>query len=302
MDYFGQWAEARGAITEWDPVRNKIITFNPDSKPADCYIEFISHLDTVPSGGNFDGAAGIVAGVLAAEKLIKEKILPKGIGVRVRIYRGEESGTFGVAYIGSLAAAGLLDPVHLDKSFGGQKLLDAMKSQKVDLSYITQRRPAILTEQIDTILYSDELHIEQGPILIDSGLDIGVVTSIRGAIRAVYNFTGETAHSGTTPLHLRKDAISALGPIINEFNQFLSDRLTEFPPDQNPAWDLIATITEVKGGVGPSSVGGESSMRIDLRGIDTNYMNQCVEELSQRLKAITSKLNLGFVSCELSRT
>ncbi len=154
-----------------------------------------SHLDSVPQGGNFDGAAGVVAGLCALSSLRRAGfVTPCDIGVMG--IRGEESSWFDVSYIGSGGAFGLLDPSCLStrRSDNGRSLEDTLREQGFDPEAIRQRRRLLEPGQLRAYL---ELHIEQGPRLVEEGLPAAVVTGIRGCKRFRHaRCLGEYGHSG----------------------------------------------------------------------------------------------------------
>ena len=140
-----------------------------------------SHLDSVPQGGNFDGAAGVVAGLSAVSALRQAGIVP-GCDIVVMGIRAEESAWFDVAYVGSAGAFGLLDPACLAmrRSDDGPSLEAAITQAGFDPAAIRERRSLLDPAQIRAYL---ELHIEQGPTLAGVGLPAAVVSGIRGCKR-----------------------------------------------------------------------------------------------------------------------
>lgn len=180
-------------------------------------VAFGSHLDTVPSGGRYDGTAGVVAGLLVLERALREqKRLPHPL--RLIVLRGEESAWFGKCYLGSSAMFGLLSSKHLQlkhRTYGishNFNLHRAMFESGADPQAIGEGR------QFDRrlLLRFYELHIEQGPVLEDAQEPLAVVTSIRGNNRYLgCRAIGESGHSGTTPQHMRKDAVLATAEYLS---------------------------------------------------------------------------------------
>ena len=281
MGHFIQWAENEGAIAEFDALKNVTLTWNPD---AEKFIEFCSHVDTVPNGGNYDGAAGIVAGVLAASHLHRNGDLGKSFGVRVQIFRGEEAGTYRKAYLGSSAAHGFLDPKVLDHTFQGIRLRDAMISQGVDPKIIEEKTATISQERIDSTLWVIELHIEQGPELVAQKADIGVVTGIRGSERFEITVTGQFAHSGTTPMDRRKDAILASAYIIVGLDTLLK----AYPSNE----DIVQTVGEISGGKGVSIVSGHTKFLLDVRSCNPELLGDYLKEVKALIGEIAAKNNV----------
>ena len=173
-----------------------------------------SHLDSVPQGGNFDGAAGVVAGLCALSALQQGGCRPPW-DISVMGIRAEESAWFDVAYIGSAGAFGLLDPACLSmpRSDNGQSLEATLIERGFDPAAIRERRRLLEPSQIRAYL---ELHIEQGPTLAASGLPAAVVTGIRGCKRfRNARCLGEYAHSGAVYRPYRHDAVAATVALLH---------------------------------------------------------------------------------------
>jgi beta-ureidopropionase / N-carbamoyl-L-amino-acid hydrolase len=158
-----------------------------------------SHLDSVPNGGRFDGALGVLAG-LEVLRTVKDKGLYLPVNLEVIDFTDEEGSL--VNFFGSFALAGLLEPEHLNNPRGGRKPLQeglkraGLKPEKILSS---KRDLAYLAGYL-------ELHIEQGQQLIEAGKKIGIVSSIAGLSFYRLTFIGRADHAGTTPIESRKDA------------------------------------------------------------------------------------------------
>lgn len=188
-----------------------------------------SHLDSVPRGGNFDGAAGVVAGLLVAKRM-------KGKGVQVVALRGEESAWFGECYLGSKALLkGWSEETMERKSRTSGLMLRETLGLWPDPKYdpgdkLPLGRPLRSPKTIRAFL---ELHIEQGPVLDTEMIPLGIVTGIRGNVRHTVTCIGEAGHSGTTPMDVRKDAVAAVVKLLDQWN----DRCQRFSSVE----DLVAT-------------------------------------------------------------
>lgn len=233
MAYIEQAAQAGGLLSRRDAVGNLIIE-TPDDHAH--WVETGSHMDTVPAGGNYDGVAGVVAG-LEALLTIKNSGLVLNHGLRLRIWRGEESAAFGEASIGSQAAFGSLDPERLDSTNQGETLAQAMASQKADPDCIRLAQPTISTDEKDSITAYIELHIEQGKVLETKQLDIGIVTGIRGSLRRWIRFAGAFDHSGATPMgaKYRQDVNLAMAHALVELDKLAANAIAE-------GHDIVQTI------------------------------------------------------------
>ena len=172
-----------------------------------------SHLDSVPQGGNYDGLAGIVAGLLVLIAAKRQGVtLPAPL--QVIGFRGEESAWFGKAYMGSGALWGKLTAADLalQRREDGVTLGDALAACGADLAAIARQDK--LFNPVD-IRASVELHIEQGPVMVAREIPVGVVSGIRGNVRHnKIECFGEAQHSGVVPRWLRKDAVFAVSDLI----------------------------------------------------------------------------------------
>jgi N-carbamoyl-L-amino-acid hydrolase len=161
-----------------------------------------SHSDTVPSGGRFDGVAGVATGLEIARAL-RDSGTRLDHTLEVIDFLAEEPSEYGLSCVGSRGMTGALDQKMLDLvDAGGEKLRDALRRVGGNPDRLDQARRSDVRAFL-------ELHIEQGIVLESQSLDIGVVSSIVGIRRIEIVFEGEADHAGTTPLHLRHDALLA---------------------------------------------------------------------------------------------
>lgn len=168
-----------------------------------------SHLDTVPGGGRFDGIAGVIAGLEIARRL-KEENITLNHPLEVVVFLAEEPSPFGISTIGSRAMAGKLPSKTLAtlKDATGRTLHDGIIEMGGDPGRIESAQ-----RDGKDIRINLELHIEQGPLLYDRGIDIGIVTGIAGIYRGRIQILGRMDHAGTTPMDIRKDALCAASEI-----------------------------------------------------------------------------------------
>ncbi|MBK1869817.1 Zn-dependent hydrolase [Taklimakanibacter albus] len=194
----GRMAEA-GLAVRLDAAGNLIGRFGPPGPAIVCG----SHIDSVPNGGRFDGALGVLAG-LAAFRALKTEGHVFDRALEVIAFADEEGEYFSL--FGSRAMLGLVTAPEIEAARGtrGKLLIDALRDAGLDPALVASaRRPAS-----DFHAYV-ELHIEQGPVLEQSGFDLGVVENIVGIATLEVTFTGRPDHSGTTPMRQRKDAMRA---------------------------------------------------------------------------------------------
>ena len=209
-------AEEMGLVCEYDRARNLWMRLPEDTR-NDPFVVIGSHADSVPQGGNFDGLAGIVAGMLVLAGLRDR--YASAPPVRVLALRGEESAWYGKAYMGSLSLLGRLpaQALALKHRSGSGTLAEAMARCGVDVEAVRAGEPLIDVAQVRAYL---ELHIEQGPVMVARGWPAAAVTGIRGNIRHnVVRCIGEAGHSGAVPRWLRKDALLAVAELLSRMDE-----------------------------------------------------------------------------------
>jgi N-carbamoyl-L-amino-acid hydrolase len=168
-----------------------------------------SHSDTVPSGGRFDGIAGVATG-LEVVRALRDAGVRLDHTIEVIDFLAEEPSDYGLSCVGSRGMAGVLDARMLELTEpGGEKLRDGLRRVGGDPDRLAQAKRADIRAFL-------ELHIEQGIILESQSLDVGVVTSIVGIRRIEIVFEGSADHAGTTPMALRHDAlVAAAGTVVS---------------------------------------------------------------------------------------
>ena len=180
-----------------------------------------SHLDSVPQGGNYDGLAGVVAGLLCLLAQ-KQSGSPSCIPLQVIGFRGEESAWFGKAYMGSGALFGLLDAddLALGQRNSGESLASCMQNAGAEIEAISRQDVLFDKRRVRAFL---ELHIEQGPVMVARKLPLAVVSGIRGNVRHnSIQCLGAAGHSGAVPRWLRRDAMFAVADLIMRLDEHWS--------------------------------------------------------------------------------
>jgi N-carbamoyl-L-amino-acid hydrolase len=216
LDIIDTKARALGLRTERDRGANLVVTLEGSEPHLPC-LACGSHLDSVPQGGNFDGAAGVVAGLTVLAGFKARGFRPRRT-LKLFGLRGEESARFGKAYMGSSALFGLLTPADLaTKDTDGKVALgEAMRAVGADVDRIEQGEPLLDRNSVAAWL---ELHIEQGPVLVARELPVAIVTGIRGNVRhRVVECIGMAGHSGAVPRWLRQDAVFATSELISRLD------------------------------------------------------------------------------------
>ncbi len=181
-----------------------------------------SHMDTQPNGGRFDGIYGVVAALEAVQALREAGVKPRR-PIEVVAWTNEEGGRFAPGCMGSMAYAGYRPADHWDAAEDpdGVRFGDALREHLAAESDLP-RRPLGVVEGRAPHAYV-EAHIEQGPRLEAEGKDIGVVTGIQGSRWFVVELAGETAHAGTAPLSLRRDAVQDMVRAVGALNELMHD-------------------------------------------------------------------------------
>ena len=204
---FASWARAAGLAVEQDRAGNVFARCAGRRELAP--ILSGSHLDTVPTGGAYDGAYGAVAALGAIEALSAAGTMMEHPFEAVA-WAGEEGSRFPLGCLGSAAFAGLSDMATIDAlaDEDGVTFMQARAGASGLLADVPVRECAQLP-----VAYV-ELHIEQGPVLERCGARLGNVTAIAGQARFEIVVTGESGHAGTVPMTMRRDALSAVAEIV----------------------------------------------------------------------------------------
>jgi N-carbamoyl-L-amino-acid hydrolase len=219
-DFLCQFARQQGLAVSHDRAANLRFSL-PETAEAGKFICCGSHLDSVPQGGNYDGMAGVIAGLLCLLQQ-KQSGAPSPIPLHVIAFRGEESAWFGKAYIGSSALFGLLDAedLALTQRNSGETLASCMQRAGADIEAIGRQEMLFDPARVHAYL---ELHIEQGPVMVARKFPLAPVSSIRGNIRHnVIQCIGEAGHSGAVPRWLRRDALFAVADLIMRLDEHWS--------------------------------------------------------------------------------
>jgi allantoate deiminase len=234
-----------------------------------------SHLDTVPNAGAYDGVLGVVIAVALVESL--EGRLPFAIDVAG--FSEEEGVRFGTPFIGSRALAGTLDEELLSRQdANGISVRSAIQNYGLNPSDVPR---AALSG--DTLAYL-EFHIEQGPVLESLGRPLGAVEAIAAQTRMEFVFRGRANHAGTTPMHLRHDAIAAAAEWI-----VAVERTAQNHPG------LVATVGQIEAKPGAINViAGEACVTLDVRHKSNDVRDGAVEALARIAGEIAERRGLSL--------
>lgn len=239
-----------------------------------------SHIDTVPGAGHLDGALGVLCG-LEALRVLKEQGVSLARPLELVAFSDEE-GRFGGMF-GSQAMIGELTPewIHSARDLSGKPLTEAMAEQ--DLEAMDALSAARSGESLHAFV---ELHIEQGPVLDQSGVTIGVVEGICGLRRWEVRLTGIANHAGTTPMSLRADAFQGLAEFAGEIDRVL---------EEHGGPTSVATIGRVELIPGAANVvPGEARFALEFRDIDAEHLAALADAFRRTLSAIARRRSLMF--------
>ena len=230
-----------------------------------------SHLDSVPNGGWLDGALGVMVG-LEALRMFKGQQPP--VTLKVVDWADEEGARFGRSLLGSSAAAGSLkisEVEHLaDKT--GVKLIDALRESGVELSRMHESQKYLKAINAKAYL---ELHIEQGPVLESMNKSTGVVQGTFGVERHLLRFVGQAAHSGSTPIPMRRDAFLAAAESALGFREIARKYTTSTAR-------VVCTVGTVKAEPGiVTAVPGVCEISLDQRALDAKVLEQMLADARQ---------------------
>jgi hydantoinase/carbamoylase family amidase len=254
----GKLEEIDGVEVERDEAGNLWATAPGDSEKA---VLLGGHIDSVPNGGWLDGALNTVAALEVMRTLAPQR---RPVTLRLVDWADEEGARFGRSLLGSSATAGTLDPDEVRdlKDKGGVALPDALRERGVDLDRMSESH-----SQLENAVAYLELHIEQGPVLERMDFPLGVVLGTFGVERHAVRFTGQHAHSGSTPMEVRRDAFIAAARSAIEFRDDAARRD-----------DVRATTGFVN--VSPAIVtafNGWCEMSLDQRALDADVLADMLE-------------------------
>src|SRR5215471_3679912 len=223
------------------------------------------HMDSVPNGGWLDGCLNVMAGVEILRRISAQYDGKPPVTVRLVDWADEEGARFGKSLFGSSACAGFLD---VDEARGlkdkdGISLPDAVRKHGIDLE-----RAGESSKELKNAAAYIELHIEQGPVLLDFDLPLGTVLGTFGVERHAIDFHGQAAHSGSTPMNRRKDAFLAAAK--------MSPLIYQLAEQSNGGVCTIGSCTTKPGIV--TSVVEECRITLDQRHLDAAELAKMLHE------------------------
>lgn len=238
-----------------------------------------SHLDSVINGGQFDGALGVFAAIEAIRR-IEEENFNNEKPIEVVIFTGEEGSAFGVTLLGSATLIGKLSLAEAlsRKNDQGTTLSESLK--KIGYLGSTKRT-------LEDVEYFLEMHIEQGPVLYNKKIPIGIVENIAGIAWVYATIFGEGNHAGTTPMNMRKDALLVASEII----QFVNKRTLEIIEEKKSL--TVGTVGKmIVYPNGTNIVPARVDLGIDLRDVKYENMKLLQNDVMNKIKSLEEKFKV----------
>jgi N-carbamoyl-L-amino-acid hydrolase len=274
--------EALGLEISNDHVGNLYLTL-PGQDRSLPQVILGSHLDSVPQGGNYDGAAGVLAGLATVAGMRQAGFTP-GRDVTVMAIRAEEGGSWFPGYPGSRGALGNLPPEFLEsrRPDSGRTLAEHMTALGFDPDAVRAGKAVLMPSNVAAYL---EIHIEQGPVLDHEEIPVGIVSGLPGNRRVrAGRVVGEYNHSGATPRHYRRDAVMAAAELALWMD-------AEWARQDAAGLPLVCTFctfatTEQ---AGMAKIPGELTFQLDIRSPDGAVIDHMYTVLDAAVAEVSTK-------------
>ena len=261
-----------------DAVGNIVGIYHGTSKTAKRLMTG-SHYDTVRNAGKYDGRLGILVPMACVKALSGAgRRLP--FGIEVVAFSEEEGQRYKAVFLGSGALTGDFNPAWLEQvDANGISMRQAMEHAGLNFADI----PALKRDAANYLGFV-EVHIEQGPVLNDLDLPLGVVTSINGSVRFLGEVIGMASHAGTTPMDSRRDAAAAVAELL----LYAEKRASAVP-------DLVATVGMLSVPNGSINVvPGRCNFSLDIRATTDEVRDACIDDVRQELAAICNRRGVAY--------
>jgi allantoate deiminase len=257
------WMKAAGMTVRRDAIGNligRVEGHEPDAR----VLLLGSHLDTVRDAGRYDGILGVLVAIAMVERLQAAGRRPR-TPVEVVAFADEEGTRFGTAFLGSSVMAGRFDPADLSRvDAEGVSLEQAIREFRGDPAELGAAAQA----PVAPAGYA-EVHIEQGPLLDERDLPLGVVSAISGQTRVALRLTGVAGHAGTVPMELRRDALGAAAEIVLAAEALARETA-----------GLVATVGRLTVAPGaPNVIPGAAELTLDVRHPDDGERTNAVARI-----------------------
>ena len=272
-----QWMKESGLQTRTDNIGNIRGLLLSKNSQAKTFV-IASHIDTIINAGRFDGPMGVLMGLDLIEQLVQSKTnLP--FHIELIGFCDEEGCRFHTTYLGSKVVAGSFDRAMLEiKDVKGISLQEVIREAGGHVNNLS--KDAIAKQ--DWLGYF-EIHIEQGPVLYERNIPVGLVTAIAGQRRVGITFNGEAGHAGTVPMNMRKDALACASEFVLETEKFGKAYKEK----------LVATVGKLHIANAASNViPGEVIISLDLRSADETMLSTSYEAIKKIAEDICRKRSI----------
>lgn len=273
-ELFLSWADDAGCSVRVDEIGNLFVR-RPGSRDLPPVL-IGSHLDTQPTGGKFDGILGVLGGLEVIETLNDADVRTEH-PIEVAVWTNEEGARFDVAMMGSAVWSGAMP---LDEARALVDRAGVSVGEELERSGFHGPEPA----QPFPLTAAFELHIEQGPVLEDAGITIGIVRGVQHMSRHRIVVEGQECHAGPTPMNLRKDPVMALARFLPEVYAIAEAHA--------PEGRATVGFMEARPGSG-NTVPGELEITVDLRHPDAEHYQAMVEACETAVTEACSALGLA---------
>jgi len=278
-DLLMSWMRDAGMAAHLDAIGNVCGRYEGDRPGLPCLM-LGSHYDTVRDAGKWDGPLGVITAIACVADLNRRGVrLP--FAIEVVGFADEEGVRFASTLLGSRAVAGTFDESVLNaRDADGLTMREAMVQFGLDPDYFGAA--ARTRRELHAYI---ELHIEQGPVLEQQGLPVGVVTAISGATRLAANLSGMAGHAGTVPMALRRDALAGAAECIVAVEEFCRT-------DDAGLVGTVGAITALPGAT--NVIPGRVSFTLDIRAPADAHRKLAVAEIVRRIEAIARRRDLSL--------
>jgi allantoate deiminase len=273
------WMREAGMSAHLDAIGNVCGRYEGETPGLPCLM-LGSHYDTVRDAGRWDGPLGLITAISCIADLKRRgRRLP--FAIEVTGFADEEGVRFASTLLGSRAIAGTFDESVLNaRDHAGISMREAMIAFGLDPDHIG----AAARARRELLAYV-ELHIEQGPVLEEKGLPIGVVTAIAGATRLAAKLTGMAGHAGTVPMGFRRDALTGAAECIMAIEQFC----------KTDGGGLVGTVGYIDARPGATNViPGYASFTIDIRAPTDMHRKRAVADIVRQIETIAKRRELAL--------
>jgi hydantoinase/carbamoylase family amidase len=279
------WLRQAGLSAEIDAVGNVVARYPAD--PGARTLIIASHYDTVRNAGKYDGRLGVLTALVLVEHLAQSgRKLPFHLDVIA--FSEEEGVRFSSSYLGSSAVAGKFDKALLERrDADGHSLAAVMRDAELDPAKI----PTLARRRDELVGYL-EVHIEQGPVLLDEGLPVGIVSAIAGTVRYLVTITGTAGHAGTVPMARRHDAAAAAAELVLYVERRCAQALT-----------LVGTVGQLAVPNGAINIiPGRCELSLDVRAADDAMRDAAIADIMAEMLRIADRRGVRIESKEVQRT